>query len=433
MDRDTLIAWDRAHVWHPFTPMRQWMESDPLIITEADGVKLRDADGRWYFDGVSSIWLNVHGHRVPSIDDAIRDQLERVAHSTLLGAANVPSIVLAKRLADLAPAGLTKVFYGGDGSCAVEAAIKMAVQYQANRGHVGKSMVLGFTGNYHGDTLGAVGVAKDDLFHGAFGPLLPGHPRAPYPHCFRCPVGRDKSDCGIACFDEVRAAIEGEAHRLAAVIAEPVQGAGGIIPAPVGWLAAVREVCTENDVLLIVDEVATGLGRTGTLFACDAENVVPDLLCLGKGLSGGYLPLSATLATQEVFDAFLGEVDERKTFFHGHSFTGNPLACAAGLASMDLLEKLLPSLPAKAERIARALEPIAGLPIVADVRQRGFMVGIELAGGRTGHEVTAIARQHGMIIRPIGSVVIFMPPLASTEAELDEMLAILSTAFGEAS
>ncbi|MEN8148367.1 MAG: adenosylmethionine--8-amino-7-oxononanoate transaminase [Planctomycetota bacterium] len=432
MDKDTLLAWDRAHVWHPFTPMRQWIESDPLVITEADGVRLRDADGRWYYDGVSSLWLNVHGHRVKEIDSAIRDQLDRVAHTTLLGLANEPSIVLAKRLADLAPAGLTKVFYGGDGACAVEAAIKMAVQCHANRGRPEKTFVLGFTGNYHGDTLGAVGVAKDESFHEAFGALLPGHPKAPYPHCFRCPVGKDRADCGIACLSEVRAVVAREAHRLAAVIAEPVEGAGGIIPAPEGWLRGVREICDEHDVLLIVDEVATGLGRTGSLFACDEDGVSPDLLCLGKGLSGGYLPLSATLTTQAVFDAFTGEVEEGKTFFHGHSFTGNPLACAAGLASLDLLVDLLPSVAAKAALVARALEPIAALPIVDDVRQRGLMVGIELAGDRTGHEVTALARRRGMIIRPIGKVVIFLPPLASTDDELNEMLAILRDAFAEA-
>lgn len=441
---EEILAFDKAHVWHPFTQMKDWLDAeDSVVIAEADGVRVRDTRGRWYFDGTSSLWLNVHGHRVPAIDDAIRAQLDRVAHSTLLGLGNVPAAVLAKRLADVAPAGLTRVFFADAGANAVEAAIKIAVQYHANRGDTKRRLVLGFTDNYHGDTLGAVGVAPDELFHWPFMGLLPGHPRGPYPNCYRCPVGKTRPDCDTACFGEIRRIAAAHADELAAVIFEPTEGAGGIVPAPPGYLRMLRELCDETGMLLIVDEVATGMGRTGKLFACEHEGVSPDLLCLGKGLSGGYLPLSAALATEEVFAAFLGEWTSRKAFFHGHSFTGNPLACAAGIASLDLLLELLPSLPEKAERLGEMMAPLASLPHVGDVRQSGFMVGIELVadraartpfsfGDRAGLRVTERARAHGLLVRPIGNVVIFMPPLASTEAELAEMAEALLAAFGDA-
>jgi adenosylmethionine-8-amino-7-oxononanoate aminotransferase len=406
-------------------------------------VRLTDTRGREYYDGTSSIWLNVHGHRVPEIDDAIRAQLDRVAHSTLLGLANVPSAILAKRLVDLAPPGLTRVFFADAGANAVEAALKIAVQYHANRGDPDRHLVMGFTNNYHGDTLGAVGVAPDEVFHWPFLGLLPGHPRAPYPTCYRCPVGREWPDCGIACFAEVERLVEARAGELAAVIVEPVEGAGGIVPAPAGYLGALRELTRKHGILLIVDEVATGMGRTGRLFASEADGVAPDLLCLGKGLSGGYLPLSATLATEPVFAAFLGEHEERTAFFHGHSFTGNPLACAAGLASLDLLEELLPRLPGKAELLRELCAPLREHRHVGDVRQAGLMVGVELVADResrrpfpspvrAGHRVADRARERGLLVRPIGNVVIFMPPLASTPEELREMARILVAAFGDA-
>lgn len=438
-----LEALDKAHVWHPFTPMQAYLESEPVIIWRGEGVRLQDVHGRWYYDGVSSIWLNVHGHRVPAIDEAIRSQLERVAHATLLGQGNVPSILLARRLVELAPPGLTRVFYSDSGATAVEIGLKMAIQYWANRGRPEKRYVLGFTGGYHGDTFGAMAVAPDPIFHWPFLDLLPPHPRAPYPYCYRCPLGLRHPDCGLACLGEVERVLRAEAHRLAAVIVEPVQGAGGIVPAPPGYLRGLRALCDRYGVLLIVDEVATGFGRTGPCFACLAEGVTPDVLCLGKGITGGYLPLAATLATEEVFAAFLGEVRERKTLFHGHSYTGNPLACAAALANLDLLAALLPELPAKIARLGEWLAPLRDRPYVGDVRQAGFMVGIELVAdpvtrqpfpweAQAGWTVAHAARRRGMLIRPIGRVVIFMPPLASSLAELEEMVTILDRALADA-
>lgn len=443
MTPEEILEYDRRHVWHPFTQMKEWLAEDRLLIVEGDGVRLRGADGRWYYDGTSSIWLSLHGHRVPEIDRAIREQLDRVAHSTLLGLANVPSAVLAKRLADAAPPGLVRVFFADAGANAVEAAIKVAVQFHHNQGRTKRRLVLGFSDNYHGDTLGAVGVAPDELFHWPFLGLLPGHPRAPYPYCYRCPLGLSFPACGVQCFEDVRRLAFAHAEELAAIIVEPVEGAGGVVPAPPGYLVKLRELADELGILLIVDEVATGMGRTGRMFAVEEEGVVPDLLCLGKGLSGGYLPLSAMLATEKVFEAFLGEWTDRNAFFHGHSFTGNPLACAAGIASLDLLLDLLPELPARGEVLAAGLAPLLDDPFVGDVRRRGFMAGMEVVadraskrrfpfGARAGRRVAEAARARGLLVRPIGDVVIFMPPLASTPAELEEMTAILVAAFRDA-
>ncbi len=433
-----LARLDAAHVWHPFTPMRQYADTRAPVIVRGDGVRIQDAEGRWYFDGTSAIWLNVHGHRVPELDAAIADQLGRIAHSTLLGQANVPSILLAERLAAVAPPGLCRVFYTDNGAGAVEAAIKMAVQFWANQGG-DRRLVLGFTDNYHGDTLGAVGVAADDLFHAPFLGLLPGHPRVPYPKRFRADDPDRVLDESLSAADRTLR----DRDDIAAVIVEPVQGAAGIIPSPPGFLKGLRALCDEHDVLLIVDEVATGFGRTGTMFACEPEGITPDLLCIGKGLTGGYLPVAATLATERVFDAFLGDIDQGKTFFHGHSYTGNPLGCAAALANLDLLDRLLPQLPANARVLAAALEPLASHPFVGDVRRAGFMTGIELVRDRTTGEgfayrdraawcVTDAARERGLLVRPIGNVVIFMPPLGSSREELGEMSTILREAFEDA-
>jgi adenosylmethionine-8-amino-7-oxononanoate aminotransferase len=434
LDPETLVAWDKTYLWHPFTPMKQYMAGDPVIIRRGQGVKLEDIHGNWYYDGTSSIWLNVHGHNVPALNTAIEAQLRRVAHATMLGQANVPAIALAKRLIDVAPPGLERVFYSDSGATAVEIALKMAVQFWANQGQRTKRYVLGFTNNYHGDTLGAVGVAPDPLFHWPFLDLLPGHPRVPYPY---------PHDRLVESLEAVETFLRTRNQELAAVIVEPVEGAGGILPAPPGFLQALRALCDRYNVLLIVDEVATGFGRTGRLFACEAEGITPDLLCLGKGLTGGYLPLAATLTTERVFEAFLGEIEERKTFFHGHSYTGNPLGCAVALASLELLLELLPTLPAKAERLRAGLVQLAAHPFVAELRQAGFMVGVEIVadrasrtpfpyGAQVGFIVAGHARRRGMLVRPIGSVLIFMPPLAATEAELDEMTEILRTAFADA-
>jgi adenosylmethionine-8-amino-7-oxononanoate aminotransferase len=423
---------DRAHVWHPFTHMR---DHEPLIIVRGEGVRLQDARGRWYLDATSSIWLNVHGYRVREIDDAVRAQLDNVAHSTLLGSGNVPSVLFAERLVRIAPPGLTRVFYADNGAGAVEAAIKIAVQFWSNQER-SRPYVLGFTGNYHGDTLGAVGVAPDELFHRPFLELLPGHPRVPYPDLYR-------SDDPDRCLSDTLAAVETTLRGredIGAVIVEPVQGAGGIVVPPPGLLAGLRSLCDADDALLIVDEVATGFGRTGRMWACNAEGVTPDLLCAGKGISGGYLPVAATLATDRVFEAFLGAPEEGRTFFHGHSYAGNALGCAAALASLELLELLLPLLPNKVALLARELAPLADEPHVGDLRQAGLMVGVELVRDRNdratypyaaqaGWVVARAARERGLLVRPIGNVVVFMPPPGASAEDLREMTSILRDAF----
>jgi adenosylmethionine-8-amino-7-oxononanoate aminotransferase len=436
INHEILADLDKAYLWHPFTHMKQYIDGEPLIIERGEGVRVFDTRGRAYYDGTSSIWLNVHGHCVPELNQAIVQQLNQIAHSTLLGMSNVPAILLAERLIKIAPQCLKRVFYVDNGAGAVEVAIKIAVQFWANQGAKDKRFILGFYNNYHGDTLGAVGVAPDDMFHRAFLKLLPPHPRVPYPYPYRSISSDPLAESLEAVEDKLRR------HRdeIAAVIVEPVEGAGGIIVPPRGFLSGLRRLCDQYDVLLIVDEVATGFGRTGLMFACNAEEVTPDLMCLGKGISGGYLPIGATLATEKIFEAFLGEVDSGKTLFHGHSYAGNPLGAAVSLANLDLLEKLLNQLPEKIKKLSSWLHPIADEPFVGEVRQAGFMVGVELVKDRktkegfayrdqAGWKIANIAREKGLLVRPIGNVLIFMPPLASTDEELQEMTQILYEAF----
>lgn len=444
LDSGRLRNLDKSHVWHPYTQMQDYVQHDPVIVERGQGMRLMDVDGRWYWDGISSMWLNVHGHRVEQIDQAIVAQLGKVAHSTLLGQANVPSILLAERLVRHAPPGLTRFFYSDNGAGAVEVALKLAVQYWHHRGRPAKWKVLSFADGYHGDTLGAVGVAPVAAFHAPFAPLLPPHLQVPYPHLCRSPRGNDPERCTREHLHQVEALLQEHAGELAAVFVEPlVQGVGGIVVMPPGYLRGLRELCTRYDVLLVADEVATGFGRTGRMWACDHEGVAPDLMAVGKGITGGYLPLAATLATEAIYGAFLGEYHERKTFFHGHSYTGNQLACAAALASLDLLEALLPELPTKAGFIARELERYRDLPFVGDVRQQGFMVGLELVADkatrtpfpweeRAGWRVADRARQRGLLVRPYASISIFMPPLAASEAELKEMLDLFYQAHCDA-
>lgn len=435
--RDQLEQWDRDHLWHPFTPMHEHVARAPLIIREARGCLLVDLDGKEYIDGVSSLWCNVHGHRVPELDDALRRQLDRVAHSTLLGLSNVPAITLARKLVEIAPPGLSRVFFSDNGATAVEVALKMAFQYwrQCPRPRPEKTLFLALQGAYHGDTLGDVSVGDIARFHGLFGPLLFPTIRAPSHSCYRCPLGLERTACKIDCVAVLEGLVREHADRLAAVVVEPlVQGAAGMVAAPAGYLRRVRDVTRRHDVLLIADEVAVGFGRTGTLFACTQEEVVPDFLCLAKGLTGGYLPLAATLTTEEVFAAFLGE---GKTFYHGHTYTGNPLGAAVALASIDRLEKkVLPELPAKVERLRQHLDRLARLPGVGDVRQQGFLAGIELvedraakkpfpAAARMGWQVCQALRDQGVLLRPLGDVIVIMPPLAIELSLLDRLMDVL--------
>jgi adenosylmethionine-8-amino-7-oxononanoate aminotransferase len=445
--RQQLEQWDREHLWHPFTPMQAYAAEVPVIIERAKGCLLVDLDGREYIDGVSSLWCNVHGHQVPELDQAIRAQLEQVAHSTLLGLANVPAIRLARRLAEVAPPGLTRVFFSDDGATAVEVALKMAFQYWQQRPdpRPHKTRFLALQAAYHGDTLGDVSVGDVARFHHLFAPLLFPTVRAPSPYCYRCPLGLERATCHMECADSLAALVTEHADSLAAVVIEPlVQGAAGMITAPRGYLSRVREVTQAHDVLLIADEVAVGFGRTGSLFACTQEEVVPDFLCLAKGLTGGYLPLAATLTTDAIYAAFLGRPEEGRTFFHGHTYTGNPLGAAVALANLDLLETsgVLASLPPKAERLRTHLTRMAELPCVGDVRQQGLMAGVELvrdkptkqpfpAGLRMGAQVCRAARARGVFLRPLGDVVVVMPPLAIELSQLDRLCDVLYNCLEE--
>ncbi len=434
-DHDTLARWDRDHLWHPFTQMQGFVKEELLIIDRGDGPYLYDLQGRRYLDGVSSLWCNVHGHRQAELDRALAAQAEKLAHSTLLGLAHPPAIILARRLAEIAPQGLTKVFFSDDGSTAVEAALKMAYQYWQLKGRTEKKRFLKLKEAYHGDTLGAVSVGGIGLFHETYRALLFDTLTAPAPYCYRCP---HREDCREQCLAELVSMVAGHHEELAALILEPVmQGAAGMIPQPPGYLAKVREVTRQYDVLLICDEVATGFGRTGQMFACGHEGVTPDVLCLAKGITGGYLPLAATLATDEMYQAFLGEFHEFKTFFHGHTFTGNPLAAAVAVANLEVFEqdRVLENLAPKISLLEERLGEMAAHPHVGDVRQRGFMVGIELVADkktrepfplarRTGHRVILEARNLGAILRPLGDVIILMPPLCITTEQLETLCGI---------
>lgn len=435
---DDLAARDRRCIWHPFTQMREWMQSDPLVIERGEGVELIDADGRRYLDGVSSLWTNVHGHRHPTIDAAIREQLDRIAHSTLLGLASTASIEFAERLCSLLPEPLSRVFFSDNGSTAAEVALKIAFSYFRHRGESGRTSFITFDGAYHGDTIGSVSVGAIELFHENYRPLLfPTHV-LPYPHCYRCPFGFERDTCASACFAQIEHRIEAAARECVAIVIEPlVQGASGMRKAPPGFLRLLRSLADRHGLLLIVDEVATGFGRTGTMFAFEQEEVRPDLLALAKGITGGYLPLAATVVREHIFEAFLGEYDEFKTFFHGHTYTGNPLACAAGLGTLRVFdeERTLESLPNLIRAMSDALGPLRGHPHVGDIRQTGLMVGIELVSdrgtkssfpvaARAGHRVCMATREHGVIIRPLGDVVVLNPPLAISEDQIRALVAV---------
>lgn len=436
-----LEATDKRVLWHPFTQASEWEPEEALIVERAEGCWLVDTDGNRYLDGVSSLWVNLHGHRRAEIDRAVADQLGRVAHTTLLGLGSVPSIELGRRLVDLAPGRLSRVFYSDSGSTAVEVALKIAFQFFQQRGGPGdreRSRFVAFGNAYHGDTVGSVSLGGIDLFHGIYRPLLFDALRAPYPYCYRCPEAKAGPDtCGRACLGKLEELLDQGGSGVCAVVIEPlVQGAAGIVTAPDGFLADVARLCRKHGALLVCDEVATGFGRTGTLFACEQEGVEPDLLCLAKGITGGYLPLAATLATEEIYEAFRAPYAANRTFFHGHSYTGNALACAAALASLDIFEadRVLERLPAKIERLSRALaEKVTPLPHVGEVRQKGLMAGIELVADRqtrepfhpelrAGRRVILEARRHGVAIRPLGDVVVLLPPLAVSDAEIDHLV-----------
>ncbi len=438
----TLSKWDRQYVWHPFTQMKEWEEEDPLIIERGDGIYLYDVHGNTYLDGSSSIWVNLHGHRHRTLDAAIQEQLGKIAHSTLLGAASPPSILLAKKLVKIAPKGLTRVFYSDDGATAVEVALKMAIQYwqQQSPPQKKKNTFVHLDAAYHGDTMGSMSVGGTARFHERFRSLLFPAIALDAPYCYRCPLDLRFPSCRTACLEPLEDVLRKRHEQIAGVVIEPmVQAVAGIITQPPGYLSRVRALCTKYNVLLIADEVATGFGRTGMMFACNHERVTPDLLCVAKGLTGGYLPLAATLTTERMYEAFLGEPG--KTFFHGHSYTGNALGCAAALANLEIFkkEKTLVHVRKQSRLLQALLKPLAALPIVGDVRQCGMMAGIELVKDKKtrepfplsehmGYRIATKCRHLGLLIRPIGNIIVLVPPLSATERELRKMVHILTKA-----
>ncbi len=445
--REELLAWDRRHVWHAFTQMAEY---EPLVLVEGRGSRVRDIDGRWYIDGVASLWCNVHGHRHPRLDAALREQLDRVAHVTNLGSSNPTTIQLARRLAQLAPPGLERVFFSDDGATAVEVALKMAFQYWRQRSdpRPEKTCYLALGEAYHGDTLGSVSVGGVERFHAMFRPLLFECLRVPPPDTYRTPPGVPSE--GPALVEHYLGLVEEvlrlHHRRIAAMVIEPlVQCAAGMVVHPPGYLRGVRELTRKYGVLLIADEVAVGMGRTGRMLACEHEGVVPDLLCLAKGLTGGYLPLAATLASEEIWRAFLGRYEEGRTFFHGHTYGGNPLGAAVALATLDVFdqERTLEGLPPKIARLGEHLARIAGLAHVGHVRQRGMAAGIELVRDRAtkepypwaekrGLRVCDRARAEGVLLRPLGNVIVIFPPLSVSLEELDQICAAVERGIAAA-
>lgn len=425
-----LAAWDAAHVWHGFTQMAEY---EPLVIERAEGCWLTTADGRRLFDGVSSLWCNLHGHQHPAIDAAVRTQLEKVAHVTTLGMVGASAAELSKRLADAAPGDLNHVFFASDGAAAVEAALKMAFQYwrQCERPQPTKTKYLAYGGAYHGDTLGSTAVGGVPAFHAMFSPLLCEVLRLDAPDR-RVPHDATPEQSTAHHLAALEAVLAQRHAEIAALVIEPlVQGAAGMILQPPGYLRGVRELTERYDVLLIADEIVTGFGRTGAMFACEREGVTPDLLCLGKSITAGYLPMAVAMATDRVYEAFLGSHESARTFFHGHTYSGNPLAAAAALASLDLLQQgdmIAERIPRLAEQLAAALTSVTDSPHVAEVRQLGVLAGVQLhdaaTGGplpadlRAGYHVCRECLNRGVWLRPLGDVVIVMPPLAARDEEI---------------
>ncbi|GCE15216.1 adenosylmethionine--8-amino-7-oxononanoate transaminase [Tengunoibacter tsumagoiensis] len=430
---------DKRYLWHPFTQQQDWEAEPQLVITDADGCYLIDQEGKRYLDGVSSLWANLHGHRHPLINAAITQQLDKVAHTTMLGLTHPKAIELGKRLIELAPGRLSRVFYSDTGAAAMEIALKQAFQYWQQSNQPQRTYFLSITNAYHGDTVGAMSIGGMEIYRHAYTSLF--FPTITVDSTVPCTCGNQPSctDCHMPCLDELERVLARHGHELAGVVIEPLfQGAGGIRIYPRGYTRAVWEMTKRHGALFIVDEVATGFGRTGTMFACEHEGIEPDIMGLAKGITGGYLPLAATLATEEIYQAFLGP---GRTFYHGHTYTGNPLACAAALANLDIFvqEQTLHRLQPRIEQLTQGLEQLRAFPLVADIRQYGFVAGIELAQQKdlqrpfpaekkVGSLVIKEARRRGVILRPLSDVLVLMPPLAISEQEL----ALLIQVTGEA-
>ena len=437
---DKLRQLDHKHLWHPFTQMQDWMKEDPVIISRGEGHYLIDDHDRKYLDGVSSLWCNVHGHRKKELDDALRDQLEKIAHSTFLGLSHVPGIQLAQKLIEIAPKGLQRVFYSDNGATAVEIALKMAVQYWQLKGESARTVIASLAESYHGDTVGSMSIGYSETFHRFHKSLLFPALRLTPPHVFRYYKRMPDEDALSAAIEAAEKKISENKNTLAALVMEPLmQGAAGMWAQPLEYVQALSEICRRHGILFVLDEVATGFGRTGKMFASEHAGVTPDILCLAKGITGGYLPLAATLTSEEIFSAFLGEYKEFKTFFHGHTYTGNPLGCAVAMASLELFERerILENMQPRIAYMQRRLrEEFLPLAHVSDVRQWGYMVGIELVADkaerknyppeqRIGHKVILEARERSIMIRPLGDVIILMPPLSIRDDELSALLDVV--------
>jgi len=433
---EQLKEWDKQFVWHPFTQMAEYVKHEPIVIERGEGCWLIDTEGKRYLDAVGSIWCNVHGHNVKELNEALCEQAEKIAHSTLLGLANVPSILLAKKLVEITPEGLNHVFYSDDGSTAMEVALKMAYQYWQLKGEKKRTKFVKLEEAYHGDTIGSVSIGGIDLFHSMFRELMFQTYKIPAPHPYRFPGTPE--ECKNHSLEKLEEVLKEHGDEVAAVVMEPlVQAAAGIIVHPEGFLKGVRELCDRYGVLLILDEVATGFGKTGKMFACEWEGVVPDIMAISKGLTAGYMPLAVTMATDEVYNAFWGgDYGSGKTFFHGHTFTGNQLGCAVALKNIELFEeKGWPeNLKGKIEYLHKKLkEELSPLKHVGDVRGKGFMVGVELVKDKktkegfswkddVGRRVSRRIIEKGVFTRPLGPVLVIMPPLAISEEEIDFMV-----------
>ena len=434
-----LSQWDKEWVWHPFTQMSEWTKDDILIIESGKGCYLRDVNGRRYLDGVSSLWCNVHGHRVRELDQAIRKQLGQIAHSTFLGLSNVPAIRLAKKLIEIVPRGLKRVFYSDSGSEAVEIALKMAFQYWRHKGERKRTKFIRLTNAYHGDTIGSVSVGGIELFHETYRPLLFETFEVQAPYRYRDQFEGTEDEYADFCARRLEEVIARHHKEACALVMEPLmQGAAGMIAQPKGYISRARALTEEYNIPLIFDEVATGFGRTGRMFASDHESVTPDILCAAKGLSAGYLPLAATIATEEIYEVFLGRDEDLKTFFHGHTYTANPLACAVSVANLELFERkhTIKQLAPKVDFLHEELKKFREFNHVGDIRQVGFMVGIELVRDKLtkepyelkekiGIRVIQEARRQGVIIRPLGNVIVLMPPLAMAINELKRLVDVV--------
>lgn len=438
VDKETLAAWDKRYLWHPFTQMQDWLAEAPVIIARGEGCYLIDVDGNRYIDGVASMWTSVHGHNHPELNTALKTQVDKVAHSTLLGYSNIPAIELAKKLVELTPVGLNKVFYSDNGSTAVEIALKMVYQYWQHKGEPQRKLFVHFDNAYHGDTIGAMSVGGIDSFHATFDSLLFKGIRVSTPDTYR---SRNTNDSVIKTqwLNAVENTLSVHSGQIAGIILEPlIQGAGGMLLSPRGFLKELSALAKQWKTLLIVDEVMTGFGRTGKMWACEHESVTPDLLCTAKGLAAGYLPLAATLTTDEIYNAFLGEYRDLKTFFHGHTFTGNPLACAVALENIAIFERenLLSRLQPTIEHFKNRLQEFYRLSHVSDVRVCGLAAGIDLMKNPDTHTpypfeekvgiwVCKEALTRGALLRPLVNTIVLMPPLQISVPALDTLLDIV--------